>query len=100
MEDIKPGNWTYVKMNQTIKDIKMVNEGKSKLNNKEIVKELASRIGTILLNEYALEIYKLGLKDGWQACENDFQARSTGEFEAFTLSEILEDAESELKRHI
>lgn len=70
------------------------------MQNKEIVKQLASRIGTILLNEYVLEIYKQGLRDGWQACENDFAARSTGEFEAFTLNEILEDAESELKRYI
>lgn len=71
------------------------------MENKEIVKELEKRLGAILLKDtYTLEIYKLGLQDGWEACDNRFAACSTGEFEAPTLEEILEQVDNELKRHI
>ena len=68
--------------------------------NKEIVKELASRIGTILLNEYARDIYKQGVKRGWEACEEDFQARSTGEFEALNLDELLDLVENGIAKEL
>lgn len=57
-----------------------------------------SMIVNTSLGEYVKEIYKEGLKDGWGACEDYSHACSTAETEPRTLNEILEDAESALRK--
>lgn len=69
------------------------------MENLDELEKISAKLSATL-TEYIKEVHKAGLKLGWEACDNRFAACSTGEFEAPTLEEILEQVDNELKRYI